>query len=468
MKANVANVRPVILCGGAGTRLWPASRDAMPKQFADLFGGLTTFQTALQRGAEFGRPLVMTNAEHRFLAARQMAQLRIDGDILLEPARRDSGPAIVAACCAIAEEDPNAVALVMPADHVVRDHDGFSEAVVRGLPAAMGRRLVVFGVRPTAPETGYGYVEAGQPIAHGVWAVSRFREKPCSADAAAYVSQGLLWNSGNFLFRARTLIDEYSRFEPSASVVEAAVRGRVRSGGASVLGADYRDAIAKSLDYAVMERTKRAAVVELCCDWSDVGSWNALWEIGQPDEAGNVVKGETELLDTQDCYVASSGPLVAVVGQRDLAVVCTEDAVLVADRTAAAAMKVLVERMRAHGRREVDTRVEAQRPWGAYRVTDRGERFQVKRITVAPGGRLSLQRHRHRAEHWVVVGGEATVTVDAAVTKVRPSEHVHIPQGAVHRLENFGAVPVDLIEVQTGSYLGEDDIERLEDVYERA
>jgi mannose-1-phosphate guanylyltransferase/mannose-6-phosphate isomerase len=242
----------------------------------------------------------------------------------------------------------------------------------------------------------------------------------------------------------------------------------VRSGGASVLGADYRDAIAKSLDYAVMERTKRAAVVELCCDWSDVGSWNALWEIGQPDEAGNVVKGETELLDTQDCYVASSGPLVAVVGQRDLAVVCTEDAVLVADRTAAAAMKVLVERMRAHGRREVDTRVEAQRPWGAYRVTDRGERFQVKRITVAPGGRLSLQRHRHRAEHWVVVGGEATVTVDAAVTKVRPSEHVHIPQGAVHRLENFGEVPVDLIEVQTGSYLGEDDIERLEDVYERA
>jgi mannose-1-phosphate guanylyltransferase/mannose-6-phosphate isomerase len=217
-----------------------------------------------------------------------------------------------------------------------------------------------------------------------------------------------------------------------------------------------------------MERTDRAAVVDLRCDWSDVGSWNALWEIGQSDEAGNVTKGDVELVDTQDCYVASCGPLVSIVGQKDLAVICTEDAVLVADRNAAGAVKVLVERLRLRGRRQADSCVDAQRPWGAYRVIDHGDGFQVKRITVAPGGRLSLQKHRHRAEHWVVVAGEATVTVGTTVRTVRPSEHVHIPLGAVHRLENFGSAPVHLIEVQTGSYLGEDDIERLEDVYERA
>jgi len=468
VSANI-NIRPVIMCGGAGTRLWPLSRDAMPKQFADLFGEFTTFQGTLRRSADFGRPLVMTNVEHRFLVMRQMAEMGIEGDVLLEPVRRDSGPAILAACGAIAQEDPDCVALVMPADHVVRDPDGFINAVARGLPAALAGRLVVFGVEPTAPETAYGYIEAGEPVGQGVRSVSRFREKPCAADAEEYVAQGMFWNSGNFLFLAGALLDEYRRYEaPSAAAVELAVRDRARSGSARVLGASYADAVPKSLDYAVMERTDRAAVVELRCDWSDVGSWNALWEIGQQDEAGNVIKGEVELVDTRDCYVSSRGSLVSIVGQKNLAVICTEDAVLVADRSAAGAVKVLVERLRERGRRQADSCIDAQRPWGAYRVTDHGDGFQVKRIVVAPGGRLSLQKHRHRAEHWVVVAGEATVTVGTGVRTVRPSEHVHIPQGAVHRLENFGNVPVHLIEVQTGSYLGEDDIERLEDIYERA
>ena len=466
MKANVANLRPVVLCGGAGTRLWPASRDAMPKQFSDLFGERTTFQMALQRAAELGRPLVMTNSEHRYLAARQMAEVGIEGDILLEPVRRDSGPAVVAACLAIEQEDPEALALVLPADHVVRDEDAFLNAVTRGLPAAGAGRLVLFGVKPAAAETSYGYIEPGARIARGMWAVSSFKEKPCEADAERYVRRGMFWNSGNFLFRVGALIEEYRRFEPMAAV-EAAVRERVRSGVAAVLGPSYENAVARSLDHAVMERTERAAVAELSCGWSDVGSWDALWGLGLRDEKGNVTKGEVALVDTGDCYVASCGPLVSVVGQRDLVVVCTEDAVLVADRRAPAAVKDLVGLLRDRGQQQADVCADAQRPWGSYRVTDRGDGFQVKRITVSPGGRLSLQRHRHRAEHWVVVSGEATVTVGDLVRTVRPSEHVHVPRGAVHRLENFGDGPLTLIEVQTGSYLGEDDIERLEDIYER-
>lgn len=468
MKANVTNIRPVIMCGGAGTRLWPVSRDAMPKQFANLFDGHTTFQTALRRGADLGRPLVMTNCEHRFLAARQMAEVGIEGDILLEPVRRDSGPAVAAACLAIAEEAPDAIALVLPADHVVRDQDGFVDSVMHAAATAAAGRLVVFGVRPTGPETGYGYIESGPDIGRGVWAVSRFREKPSAADAQKFVARGMLWNSGNFMFRVGALIDEYRRFEPTFSEVEQAVRERSSSGLAALLGSSYARAKAISLDYAVMERTARAAMVDLCCDWSDVGSWSAVWELGQPDDSGNVSRGEVEFMDTEDTYVASCGPLVSVAGQRDLVIVCTPDAVLVADRRRSAAVKSLVSRLRQKGRPEADSCSDAQRPWGAYRVTDKGEGFQVKRITVAPGGRLSLQRHRHRAEHWIVVGGQATVTVGSEVRIVLPAEHVYVPRGAVHRLENFGKDPIELIEVQTGSYLGEDDIERLEDIYERA
>jgi mannose-1-phosphate guanylyltransferase/mannose-6-phosphate isomerase len=467
MKANIASVRPVIMSGGAGSRLWPASRDAMPKQFSDLFGKRSTFQLAIARGADFGRPLVMTNATHRYLAARQMAEVGIQGDILLEPVRRDTGPSIAAACLAICEDDPEALALVLPSDHFVRDDEAFSDAIACALPAALAGRLVVFGVRPSSAETAYGYIEAGEVVADGLWSVLRFREKPCLVDAAEYVSRGMLWNSGNFLFRADVLVNEYRRFEPSLGAIEAAVRARVRSGGVAVLGPSYADARAISLDYAVMEHTKRAAVVELSCGWSDVGSWNAIWELGQHDVMGNVSKGEVELLDSERCYVATCGPLVSVVGQRDLAIVCTHDAILVADRAAAAGVKALVEQLRIRRRPQADTGVDVQRPWGSYRVTDGGSGFQVKRITVVPGGRLSLQRHRYRSEHWVVVSGEATVTVGDNVRAVRPEQHVHVPQGAVHRLENFGLIPVELIEVQTGSYLGEDDIERLEDVYER-
>jgi mannose-1-phosphate guanylyltransferase/mannose-6-phosphate isomerase len=443
------------------------SREALPKQFADLFGGLTTFQCALQRAASFGRPLIVANVEHRLLVMRQMADIGIDADVLLEPTRRDSGPAVLAACTMVAK-DHDGLALVMPADHMVASCEGLLDAVRTGLAAALAGRLVVFGVRPTAPETGYGYIESGKPIDVGVREVTRFWEKPGSGDAERCVAAGMLWNSGNFLFLARALIDEYRRYEPTATAIESAVENGKHSGNVSVIDAGYADAVARSLDYAVMERTRRAAVVHLEAGWSDIGSWNALWEIGTQDEAGNVVRGDVELIETEDCYVAGGRPLVCVVGQKNLAVICTEDAVLVADRNAGSTIKMLVDRLRKRRRPEAQSFVDVQRPWGRYRVNDRGDGFQVKRITVAPGGRLSLQRHRHRAEHWVVVSGEATVTVNADVWRVLPSEHVHIPLGAVHRLENFGSSPLELIEVQTGGYLGEDDIERLEDVYERA
>jgi mannose-1-phosphate guanylyltransferase/mannose-6-phosphate isomerase len=467
----MTTVRPVILCGGAGARLWPASRDTMPKQFAALLGERSTFQdTVLRAGiCGFGQPLIVTNHAHRFLAERQLADLSIAADILIEPSRRDSGPAIAAACLALTRSDPDALALVLASDHVVCDPQGFRRAIAGGIAAAQAGRLVTFGVVPTRAETGYGYIEPGEIITGAAAAVVRFAEKPSAEKAAAYVAAGLLWNSGNFLFRADALLDEYRRFDPdTVTALEAALDGCTASGGAVLMGPEYARATAQSIDYAVMEKTDRAAVVPFSCGWSDVGSWDALWGLGTKDADGNVTKGTVELLDSQGCYVMTTGPLVSLVDLEGVVVVATDDAVLVADRRRSGEVKQLVEQLRRHGRSQADVHSRVHRPWGWYRVLDGGNGFQVKRIVVHPGGRLSLQKHRYRAEHWVVVAGEATVTVDDRRDIVRPNEHVHIPLGAVHRLENFGSTSVELIEVQSGSYLGEDDIVRLEDVYDRA
>lgn len=280
MKANVANIRPVIMCGGAGSRLWPASRETMPKQFSDMFGERSTFQNALLRAADLGRPLVMTSVAQSHVATRQMTQTGVAGDILREPVRRDSGPAVAAACLTIAREDRGAIALVLPSDHVIRDREAFADAVARALPAAMDGRLVTFGVAATSPETGFGYVERGDALAPDVWSVARFHEKPCIAEASEYVARGMLWNAGMFLFKAEALIEEYRRFEASISAVEDAVRHMVGSSTGATLGAEYAAARAVSLDYAVMEKTDRAAVASLSCGWSDVGSWAAVWELG--------------------------------------------------------------------------------------------------------------------------------------------------------------------------------------------
>jgi mannose-1-phosphate guanylyltransferase / mannose-6-phosphate isomerase len=467
----MTTIRPLVLCGGVGARLWPASRNTLPKQFAALIGDRSTFQETLLRAAKIGlgRPLIVTNQAQCFLAQQQLVALSIECDILAEPARRDSGPAIAAGCLAIAREDPEALVLVLPSDHVMRDPDAFMIAVSAGVPAAKAGRLVTFGVTPTHPETGYGYIEPGETVAPGVASVACFAEKPTIAKAEEYVAAGLLWNSGNFLFKASVLVEEYRRFDPATiAALAESVETAATCTGVTILGEAYERAVPKSIDYAVMEKTARAAVVPMSCGWSDIGSWDALWGFGPHDAGGNVSNGAVELLDSRNCYVSSSGALTSVVGLKDIAVITTDDAVLVTERKSSGEIKRLVEQLRKNGRSQADSHSRVQRPWGWYRVTDAGTQFQVKRIAVNPGGRLSLQKHKYRAEHWVVVSGEATVTIDQNVTTVRPNEHVYIPLGAVHRLENFGCDPVELVEVQSGTYLGEDDIVRLEDVYNRA
>jgi mannose-1-phosphate guanylyltransferase / mannose-6-phosphate isomerase len=466
----MAIIRPVILCGGAGVRLWPASRETMPKQFAPICGPRSMFQETVLRVMQWGLdcPLVVTNQMHRPIAERQLGEIEVKADVLLEPVRRDSGPAIAAACVTLMREQPGAIALVLAADHVMSDPESFRDAVSDGTHAAMIGHLITFAVEPTYPETGYGYIEPGTSLQGRARAVSRFAEKPSAEKAAEYVRAGMLWNSGNFLFRADALLDEYRKFDAATvSAVETAYRnGRVEH-GARILSADYERSTSKSIDYAVMEKTNRAAVVSVSCGWSDIGSWNSLYSFGSKNGSGNVVNGNAELIDSHGCLVATDGPLATLIGMENVVVVANDGAILVTERRRSGEVKNLVEALRRQGRNEADTNSCVYRPWGSYRITDVGAGFQVKRIVVNPGGRLSLQKHRYRAEHWVVVKGQASVTIGDQVNVLGPNEHACIPLGAVHRLENFGNVPVELVEVQCGSYLGEDDIVRLEDIYNR-
>lgn len=468
----MTEIRPLILCGGNGTRLWPVSRAALPKQFAVLVGERSTFQQSVLRVARPGfslRPLVVTNALHRYLVAEQLAEIGVEADILIEPEGRDSGPAILAGAHEIAREDPDTPVLVLASDQAIQGEPLFHEAVQAGLGALAGGHLVTFGVVPTHPSTAYGYIQAGPEIVQGARAVLRFAEKPEAALAARYIREGYLWNAGNFLFRAGALIGEYERHDPATcAAVAAAVAGAHREIGAATLEPEaFGRARAQSIDYAVLEHTRLAALVPLACGWSDIGSWDALWALGEGDPDGNVARGPTELRDARGCYVASDGPLTSVLGLQDVVVVSSGDAILVADRRRTGEVREIVAALRGRGRPEAEHHPRVNRPWGWYEVIEAGARFQVKRICVRPSGRLSLQKHRHRAEHWVVVAGHARVTVGDEVRELGPNQHAHIPLGAVHRLENFGNTPVEIIEVQHGSYLGEDDIVRIEDVYAR-
>ncbi|RXF70949.1 mannose-1-phosphate guanylyltransferase/mannose-6-phosphate isomerase [Hansschlegelia zhihuaiae] len=468
----VAAIRPLILSGGAGTRLWPTSRDTMPKQFVPLIGERSSFQeTVLRvRGEDFSdRPIVVTNAAHRMLVERQLAEIEAVADLLLEPVRRNTGPAVLAGCCLIAEQDARGPVLVLAADHAMPDVAGFHAAVKVGLTAARRGRLVTFGIEPDCPATGYGYIEPGRELPGGGRTIDRFVEKPDAANAARLISAGALWNSGNFLFQAKAVIDEYDRLdrETLAAVREALSRADRQSGAVALDAACFGRAAKTSFDYAVMERTARAAVVSLSCGWNDIGSWDALWSLSSKDDDGNVPHGAVEFVDAHDCYVSSNGPVTSLLGVSNLVVVANKDAILVADRGRSGDVRFVVDALKARGRPEAVSHARVQRPWGWYESLEAGEGFQVKRIFVEPGGRLSLQTHRFRAEHWVVVRGAAHVTVGSEVRVLRPGEHAHIPLGEVHRLENFGNSPIELIEVQNGTYLGEDDIVRLEDVYRR-
>ena len=464
---------PLIMCGGAGTRLWPASREVHPKQFLRLFGTRSTFQDTLARVSDrslFERPIVITNAAYRFMVLEQLAEIGAEADVLLEPARRDSGPAIAAGAAFAKARDEDAVVLALAADHVVRDVATFVAACREGLSAAEQGRIVTFGVKPERAATEYGYISPGEAVVGEVRSVAKFVEKPDAAKAADYIKAGYLWNSGNFMFRASVLLDEYRKLDAeSIQAVVASVDKAGRDLGFVTLdpGA-FGSAKAISIDYAVMEKTSLAAVVPVACGWSDVGSWHAVWELSKKDEQGNAAQGTAVFEESRNCNVSTDRALVALEGVDDLVVVATQDAVLVSRQKDANGLKRLVAKLKTIAPQVTEEHIRVHRPWGSYQSVDNGDRHQVKRIIVKPGGRLSLQKHHHRAEHWIVVRGTAQVTINELVKTVHENESVYIPIGAVHRLENPGKIQLELIEVQTGSYFGEDDIIRIEDDYRRS
>ena len=467
----MSSIQPVILSGGSGTRLWPLSREAYPKQFLPLAGELTMLQATWKRVAPIAArgPLVIANEEHRFVAAEQLQQVGAEpAAIILEPVGRNTAPAIAVAALEATRDGGDALLLVLPSDHVINNETAFSSAVQAAAAAAEAGKLVTFGIVPTGPETGYGYIKAAD--GQGLRAVERFVEKPDLGTATRYVSSGqYYWNSGMFLFKASRYLQELERFQP------AMLAGSRRAWQQARRDADFtrldKEAFtavpSDSIDYAVMEKTADAVVIPLDAGWNDVGSWTALRDVSQQDGDGNAHQGDVIAIDCRNTY-AYAQRLVALVGLDDVVVVETDDAVLVGKADRMQEVKTVVAQLKAEGRSEATWHRKVYRPWGAYDSIDNGERFQVKRITVKPGGTLSLQMHHHRAEHWIVVSGTAEVTRGDEVILLSENQSTYIPLGVTHRLRNPGKLPLELIEVQSGSYLGEDDIVRFEDTYGRS
>ena len=468
-------LHPVILSGGSGSRLWPLSRHNQPKQFLALMGEHSLFQETALRASRLdsAQPAVVVCSEdHRFMVGEQLQAVGLaHGGILLEPVARNTARAIALAALHVSKRDPDAVMLVMPADHLIEDERAFRDATARALALAGEGWLVTFGIAPGYPETGYGYIQQGEALPGGGYKVARFVEKPDLETAQRYVDAGgHAWNSGMFMLRASQYLDELAIHAPA--ILEAARKACADAVGDLDFIRIDKEAFAAcpsdSIDYAVMEKTQRAAVVPVSCGWSDIGSWSAIWAAAERDVHGNRHDGDVLALDSRNNLVrASERRLVATIGIEDVVIVDTPDATLVARKDRVQDVKQLVDRLKASGRQEHLFHRKVYRPWGSYDSIDMGERFQVKRIVVKPGAALSLQKHHKRAEHWIVVSGTAEVTCDERVFELRENESTYIPLGSVHRLRNRGSEPVELIEVQSGSYLGEDDIVRLEDVYGR-
>ncbi len=472
-------IYPVILSGGSGTRLWPMSRSLYPKQLLPLLGRDSLLQQTVRRVADtqrFAAPLIVANEEHRFIIAEQLREIAVaPRALLLEPVGRNTAPAACAAALTLTEgeAEPDPLLLLLPSDHTIGNAAAFTAAIERAAMAARSGALVTFGITPERAETGYGYIRRGREFdgAEGVFALAGFVEKPGPAEAQAYLASGEhFWNSGIFLFPARLYLKELERLRPDmVAACRRAVAEMRRDDDFTRLGKEaFASCAADSIDYAVMEHTDRAAVVPVGMGWSDVGSWDALWEIGAKDASGNSIEGNVIAEDTSNCYLRSEAGLVAAIGVADLVVVATGDAVMVAPRNRTQDVRQLVARLVREGREEADALPTVHRPWGTYRSLHHGHRVQVKHIMVKPGGRLSLQMHHHRAEHWIVVQGTAKVRRGNEETILTEDQSTYIPLGTAHRLENPGKIPLHLIEVQSGSYLGEDDIVRLEDSYGRS
>ncbi|GGW58710.1 mannose-1-phosphate guanylyltransferase/mannose-6-phosphate isomerase [Alishewanella tabrizica] len=466
-------ILPVIMAGGTGSRLWPLSRDLMPKQFLKLDGQQTMLQATVARlaGIDAVAPLVICNEEHRFIAAEQLRQIsQLDHNIILEPVGRNTAPAIALAAMTAIKKGTDPLLLVLAADHVITNTAAFRAAVEQAALFATEDNLVTFGIVASAPETGYGYIKRGN--ARGVgFAVAQFVEKPNQTIASQYIQSGeYYWNSGMFMFKASVYLTELKQHRPD--IFAACERAMAEVDPDLDFIRVNKDAFLAcpddSIDYAVMEKTASAIVVPLDAGWNDVGAWSSLWDISAKDAHGNVHQGDVLSSNSHNNYIFAETSLVATVGLENTVVIQTKDAVLVAARDKVQDVKAIVQQLKAAGRTEHKIHREVYRPWGKYDSIDNGQRYQVKRITVKPGEKLSIQMHHHRAEHWIVVSGTANVTVDGKDTLLSENQSIYIPLGAIHALENPGKIPLELIEVQSGSYLGEDDIVRFSDRYGRA
>ncbi|WP_029043293.1 mannose-1-phosphate guanylyltransferase/mannose-6-phosphate isomerase [Cupriavidus sp. WS] len=469
-----AVIIPVVLCGGSGTRLWPLSREGYPKQFLNLLGNRSLLQDTLLRIREIhgvGTPLLVTSHAHRFMVAEQAREIgSSDAAFILEPHARNTAPAAAAAALYALAAGQDPLMLVLPSDHLIRDASAFADIVKQGMAAAQTGALVTFGIAPTAPATGYGYIKAGASCTQWSFDVACFEEKPSQVRASEFLAEGgYFWNSGIFLFRASAFLAELESFSPEIlrAVQESVNLGQKDLDFFRLDEAAFARCPSNSIDYAVMEHTSRAQMVPFATEWSDVGAWDAVWELGAKQEGGNVTVGDVLTHNAKDCLVHASHRLVAVAGVEDVMVIETPDAVLVVHKDQCQDVKVLVDMVRKQGRSEAADHRKVYRPWGSYDAVDEGQRYQVKRITVKPGAKLSMQMHYHRAEHWIVVKGTARVTCGNDTFLLSENQSSYIPLGTVHRLENPGSVPLELIEVQSGSYLGEDDIVRLDDSYGR-